>query len=87
MCCVECAYDGLTFDGADLPAKDGGLGIPTKTAEGCRAKCLESRYCKHWAHVDGWRVNCYLKGEKVTQRKMEGAVSGSVGVRCRSGGT
>ncbi len=53
----ECAYDGLTFNGADLPAKEGGLGIVTGTAERCRGRCLESRYCYHWVHQDGWRVN------------------------------
>ena len=72
--------------GADLPSKHGGLGIVTQTAARCRLRCIESRYCKHWVHVDGWRVNCYLKSDKVTPERKEGATAGSIGVRCMSGG-
>ena len=64
----------------------GGLGIPTKSAAACRLKCVDSRYCKHWVHVTGWRVNCYLKSDRVTPERKEGATAGSIGVRCMSGG-
>ena len=72
--------------GADLPASHGGLGITTGTAENCRAECVKRPFCKHWSHVDGWKVNCYLKSDRVTPKRKEGAVSGSIGVRCEAGG-
>ena len=37
----ECAYDGLSFKGADLPERYGGLGISTGTAEECRLACVK----------------------------------------------
>jgi len=40
---TECAYEDLGFDGADLPAREGGLGVPAGSAEACRAKCYNSR--------------------------------------------
>ena len=83
----ECAYDGLTFMGADLPASQGGLGITTDGAEGCRARCLQSPYCKHWVSVKDWRVNCYLKADRVTPERKDNAVAGSIGVRCLPGAT
>ncbi len=85
---VECAYTGISFDGADLPERYGGLGVATSSAEECRLKCVKQPFCYHWTSIDGWRVNCYLKsGESATPRKMEEATSGSVGLRCLPGGT
>ena len=37
----ECAYDGLSFKGADLPERYGGLGVSTATAEECRLACVK----------------------------------------------
>ena len=37
----ECAYDGLSFKGADLPERYGGLGVATGTAEECRLACVK----------------------------------------------
>jgi hypothetical protein len=82
----ECAYEDLTFKGADLPAKHGGLGISTESAEDCRLRCLQGRYCKYWIFIKDWKVNCYLKSDRVTPEEKEGALAGSIGVRCLSGG-
>ena len=72
--------------GADLPSRHGGLGIAEADADGCRIKCLNSRYCKYWVYITGWRINCYLKSDRVTPERKEGATSGSIGVRCLTGG-
>ena len=37
----ECAYDGVSFKGADLPERYGGLGVSTGTAEECRLACVK----------------------------------------------
>ena len=37
----ECAYDGVSFKGADLPERYGGLGVATGTAEDCRLACVK----------------------------------------------
>jgi len=38
-------------------------------------------------HITGWRIDCYLKGGRVTpQEGKEGTISGSIGVRCLPGG-
>ena len=37
----ECAYDGVSFKGADLPERYGGLGVSTATAEECRLACVK----------------------------------------------
>lgn len=83
---AECAYADTNLLGADLPAKYGGLGVNSPSAEDCRIKCVQQRYCKHWVYVADWKVNCYLKSDKATHQKKEGSVAGSVGIRCLSGG-
>ncbi|XP_059079608.1 uncharacterized protein LOC131877823 isoform X2 [Tigriopus californicus] len=81
----ECAYADTNLLGADLPAKFGGLGVNSPSADDCRIKCVQQRYCKHWVYVADWKVNCYLKSDKATHQKKEGSVAGSIGIRCLSG--
>ena len=83
---TECAYANTNLLGADLPVKYGGLGVAAPSAEDCRLKCVQQPFCKHWVHVKDWKVNCYLKSDEATHQPKEGAVAGSVGIRCLPGG-
>ena len=78
----HCTYEGLNYQGGDLPDSLGGNGIEAKRWEDCAGECERRSECQFWTHVKEWKVSCYLKTSFTETSSKEGATSGSIGVQC-----
>jgi hypothetical protein len=69
--------------GGDLPASQGGEGVPQPDANSCAVECYKNDKCKYWVYVaNGWKDNCFLKSHFEEEETFPGATSGSVGLSC-----